>query len=186
LLQTLMLDGPGLSIVFVPSTETACGVTGDVSTSVSAPLCACPASKLPCSDSSGSCSDTAVQNVSTELEREAGRVWSGRVDGMRNDDGAKAPCGVGVAIIDVSAPIDGRTVSWLTDDAVVSCVDSGTLPSADEAALVTVTAVEIVSTVGDGEGARGGTASTELFTSGSFLSTGDSSSGEGERISGSG
>jgi len=69
---------------------------------------------------------------------------------------------------------------------VASCVNSGTLPSPDEAALVTVTAVDIVSTVGDGEGARGGTAWTESFTFGSFLSSKGSGSGEGVRISGSG
>jgi len=102
---------------------------------------------------------------------------------MWNDDGGTGSRVVGGSV-DVSALADRRMVSWLTDD-TASCGDSATLPSPDTAALVTVTAVEIVSTVGDGEGTRRETAPTELFTSSPFLSSEGSGSGRDGAASGS-
>ena len=101
---------------------------------------------------------------------------------MRKDDG-----GMGLVAV-ASATKDGRTGLW-PPVVPYGMGDSGTTPSS---AAVTVIAVEVVPTVGDGEGARGGTVPTGLSTC-SFLSSGSGNdastllrSGGGERVSGSG
>ena len=55
---------------------------------------------------------------------------------------------------------------------------SATIPSAEEAAFVTVAAVDAVATVGDGDGGRGGAVSTGSTHSCSFVSSNVSESGD--------
>jgi len=166
----------------VPLTEATCGVAGGVPDPVSAPLSASENESTSCSVSEVSrsdpwpCSslDTAVRNVSTELDREAVCTWPSGVDGMRKDDGAVVLCVVAVAVID-SEPKNGKTGRWLTGVAPLSG-DSGTGLSPDAVAEVTIAVVVIVSTV-SGDGARGGTISIALSSACcSFLSSESSSS----------
>jgi hypothetical protein len=94
---------------------------------------------------------------------------------MRKDDGAAAPMRDVAA---VSAANDGRAGRGLLDPAPSG--NSGTTPSSAAVAFVTVTAVEVVPTVGEGEGIRGGTVLMGLSTSrGSFLSSKCSGPGSG-------
>ena len=134
---------------------------------------------------------SAVRNVSIELVREASERPDG---GMRKDDGA---IGLRAAVAAAGAAgsakkVDGRGGRWLADDAG----DSGRMPSSAAVARVTVTAVEVVPTVGDGEGTRGGTVAIGVSGSCSFMSSEGSCSsddrslllrsGAGERASRSG
>lgn len=109
-----------------------------------------------------------MRNVSIELAREATRPCE--LDGgMRKDDGAIG-LRAAVDVVGVAASAmkdDGRAGRWLPDVAG----DSGRMPSSADVALVTVTAVEVVPTVGDGEGARGGTVASGVSGSRSFLSS---------------
>lgn len=173
----------------MPLTEATCGVAGGVPDPVSAPLSASENESTSCSVSEVSrsdprpCSslDTAVRNVSTELDREAVCTWPNGVDGMRKDDGAVVLCVVAVAVID-SEPNNGKTGRWLTGVAPLSAGDSGTGLSSDAVAEVTIARVVIVSTVG-GDGARGGTISIALSSSCcSFLSS-ESSSPDADALS---
>jgi hypothetical protein len=87
---------------------------------------------------------------------------------MRKDDGTGLR---GVAVPGaVSATKDGRAGRGPPDIEAPSGV-SGTTPSPAAVALVIVTAVEVVPTVGDGEGARRGTIPTGVTTSCSFMSS---------------
>ena len=89
---------------------------------------------------------------------------------------------------------DGKAGRWPLDIAG-DIEDSGTTPSSAAVALVTVTAVEVVPTVGDGEGIRGGTVPMGVTSSCSLVSSegpgpvSDAStlrSGAGVRVSESG
>jgi len=139
--------------------EAACGVAGGVPDPVSAPLSASENASVSCSVSEVSrsdprpCSilDTAVRNVSMELDREAVCTWPSGVDGMRKDDGAIGVRVAAVAVID-SEPKNGKTGRSLTGVAL-SSGDSRTGLSSDAVALVTIAVVVVVSTVG-GDGAR--------------------------------
>jgi len=167
----------------VPLTEATCGVAGGVPDPVSAPLSASENESASCSVSEVSrsdprpCSslDTAVRNVSMELDREAVCTWPSGVDGMRKDDGAVGLRVVAVAVID-SEPKNGKAGRWLTGVVPLSG-DSGTGLSSDAVAPVTIVVAVVVSTVG-GDGARGRTVSTGWSSSCcSFLSSESSSSG---------
>lgn len=70
---------------------------------------------------------------------------------MRKDDGA---VGLRVAAVINSGPNDDDGAGRWVLDVALSSRDSETVPSSDVVALITVAAVEVVSTVGDGEGAR--------------------------------
>lgn len=95
---------------------------------------------------------------------------------MRKDDGAAAAVRVVGAVSGVAK--DGRAGRGLLDAAPSG--NSGTTPSSAAVAFVTVTAVEVVPTVGEGEGIRGGTVLMGLSTSrGSFLSSKCSGPGSG-------
>jgi hypothetical protein len=101
-----------------------------------------------------------------ELDREAMCEWPNGADGMRKDEGAP-----GLRVATVKA---GR----LLPDVAFASGDSEAAPSSGAVALITVAAVEVVSCVGDGDGGRGGTLSTEWPSSGfSFSSEGSSSAG---------
>ena len=172
--QTLRVGGSGISAVLL--IEVACGVMGGVPDPLSAPLSASENVSASCSVSEVSrsdprpCSslDTAVRNVSMELDREAVCVWPSGVDGMRKDDGAVGLRVVAVAVIG-SEPNNGTTGRWLTGVAL-SSGDSGTGLSSDAVASVTIAVTVVVSTVGD-DGAWGGTVLTGWSSSCSFLSS---------------
>ena len=161
--------------------EAACGVTGGVPDSLSAPLSASENVSASCSVSDVSrsdprpCSslDTAVRNVSMELDREAVCPWPSGVDGMRKDDGAIGLRVMAVAVIG-SEPKNGTTGRWLTGVAL-SSGDSGTGLSLDAVTSVMIAVTVVVATVGD-DGARGGTVLTGRSSSCSFLSSVASSS----------
>jgi hypothetical protein len=115
-----------------------------------------------------------VRKVSIELEREPGcKPRGGAADGARKDVGA-----TGLRIVIIAGIVDvgavpaalrdgGGTVLWLLVDVAMSSGDSVTESRSDAAAgagavalIVAAITVEVVPTVGDGEGARGGADST--------------------------
>ena len=87
---------------------------------------------------------------------------------MRKDDGAAVALRVVAVAGAVSVAKDGRAGRWLLGAALSG--NSGTTPSSAAVAFVTVTTVEVVPTVGDGEGILGGIVLMGVDTSGSFLS----------------
>jgi hypothetical protein len=133
-----------------------------------------------------------VRNVSIELEREPSSALPvGSANGTRKDDGTglrvvavpvtapregRAGCcllevavlsGNSATAVEVAVPgmKDGTTGRWLLD-VTVSSEDSVTESSTDAVALIVApVTVEVVATVGDGDGARGGAVSAGLAAS---------------------